>query len=279
MKRTQVIMLCALPVIMAIGILFLVKNMTGDNKPEEATNKVINNNPTMSNEQQGIYDEIINKYLKTNDNEVVDTNFRFFEKRNVLIETKFKTGFSKFDIYNAETKEYHSLPSMTTIMKFHRFNSENEIVFLSDGTDTVSNFREFPYIIKCVKSSGKSEYEIKTEPLFLDVSQEVVLGRNGGNVAAFEILSKEDGIEIAFKAASSNKMEFSIPFASIPITRTVFTHQDDNNTSTKRLIFNFENTQFDASISQGPENNSRSEYFERLEWNNESHNSADLSSI
>lgn len=268
MKKAQVIILCTILVIVAIGTFFLIKYLKDNNIPEETVNKVIN--PNVSNEQKGIYDEIINKYLTNNDNEVVDTSFRFLEKQNVLVETIYKTGFRKFEMFNAETKECNSLPSVPTIMKFYRFNNENEIFFLSDGTNTVSDFREFPYIIKCVRNSIKSDFEIKTEPFFLDVSQEVVLGRNGGSVVAFEILNKDSDIEIFFKPASSNKMDFSMPFDFIPITHTIYAYHIDNNVRTKRLIFDFENTQLDTSINNEGLKNIKNEYFEGVECRNES---------
>lgn len=267
MKR--VLIICTALIIITIFILFFFNNRKDDNSQAIASDNVVGNKPDINDIQKGLYDEIINRYLSTDDNQVVDTNFRFFEKQNVLVEIKYKTGLKKYDICDVETNEYHSLPLAPTSAEFYRFISENDIDFLSDGTNTISPYREFPYIINCFRNSEESDYEIKTEPFFLNVAQEVLLGANRGSIVAYEIMNIDNGFEISFKPADSNKGDFYAGFTYIPITHTLYSHTASNNVETSQLIFEFENTQFDASINNETLQNIKSEYYKGAEIKND----------
>lgn len=152
-------------------------------------------------------EQVKQSYAKT-DEKVLSTK----EYKNyVLIESQDPANGNSFTLYDLKTGDKDILPSGTAIIDFAKIIDENNIIFYSKGTNSISAGQVFPYEIDCARGAENSSFDGDFVPTYKDikfpVDKQISLKGKGKEVIN-DIRVTLNGLQICFGPQDSKDINF-----------------------------------------------------------------------
>ena len=154
---------------------------------------------------------------------------------------------SRFTLFNLRTGDMDTLPLGCCKVKLSEIRSENEFVFFSDGTDTESGMRRFPFIIECRRNYENTGSDGDFSDYIIDRYFRIDEATDFG-VKEYEVINDikmtMDGIDILFGPAAGKEGWFYAAYTYIPRTKIIY-NSDEN-----QLIIKFEKTEVSQNVKK-----------------------------
>jgi hypothetical protein len=146
--------------------------------------------------------------------------------RHVLVESRRPDTVSFFDLYNLDNGELSHLDTYSHYAKLIKIVNENRFIFFSSGKNHVNSYKDFPFIIECVRNNeGQGEFarfNSIRKPKYFKIGESVEFG-NIVNQVLIDIIVDHAGLEILF---GPNNKSYGA-YTTIPPVKTIY-HRDKN---------------------------------------------------
>ena len=146
--------------------------------------------------------------------------------RHILVESRRPDTVSFFDLYNLDNGELSHLDTYSHYAKLIKIVNENRFVFFSSGKNHVNSYKDFPFIIECVRNDeGQDEFtrfNSIRKPKYFKIWESVEFG-NIVNQVLIDIIVDHAGLEILF---GPNNKSYGA-YTTIPPAKTIY-HRDKN---------------------------------------------------
>lgn len=164
-------------------------------------------------------EEVVSAYT---DSEVLST--LRLEDIYLLVEYQIPTHSNKFNLHNLKTGKIDSISTAPDFVTIYNIVDENEILFLSDGTNSENYFKIFPYLIeskRVIGDNGIDYFESMRKEMYFSINDEVT-GGNDKSQELFDIKIISDALQLFFKPEIGEESDFHAAASTIPETNIYY---------------------------------------------------------
>ncbi len=156
-------------------------------------------------------------------------NIKQINENIVLVESQIETFANRFDIYNLDTGDKDTLPTMPEYVTLHSIENENYLIFLSSGKNSETNIGTFPNFIRCIRvkeePNSENDFIAIREELVCDIGESISSGSKTCSNLSNGIVTM-DSLQVVFEPIKGKESVFFAATTDIPPTKV---HYDESS--------------------------------------------------